>query len=560
MRRVKKKKLKRSGASGGGGAAASTTAPITTGSAAAAVKPSAVGAGGSPSSRPSPTAAGNAATKTSSATTGTTGSTAATASSATPTTSSSARSSSKLNKNPLLFPDHRERVLSIFQQLLDVNQALGEVYKSKSYAFALHELRRGDRIFKVLPPNLVPIPEHVLASLEGSGGVAGAGGEDADEKAYHGADMMANLQKRQKLLNPAIAIPGVGDKLRRKVVEILTTGDLEEMHAINNRPEVRAMREICEVHGFGPRTALALYQTHKVKTVAELRRMSAGPNPRITLNDAQKLGLVYYDDIKKRIPHAEGKLHEAYLKQRLRKHFGDAFSLTVCGSFRRQTAESGDIDVLLTPNEDSKGKDPSGGVSYCDAVQRFVGALREDGYIEATFALGSTKFMGMSRLHQPDAAPSAAAEGGKKLKKKSQPTTAAEEYPARRLDVRFVDAASFPAALLYFTGSKNFNVVMRAKAVKKQQILNEYGLFRQPTGSHPRSGSVSGVNELITKLTKYQYWSRGEKACGEVTGAKQKEFEGLVKQLNTLRVKVKTEKDLFAALDMPYVLPPDRCM
>ncbi|KAF8299568.1 hypothetical protein TcYC6_0065630 [Trypanosoma cruzi] len=55
--------------------------------------------------------------------------------------------------------------------------------------------------------------------------------------------------------------------------------------------------------------------------------------------------------------------------------------------------------------------------------------------------------------------------------------TSPKLYPARRLDIRFVEPECFPAALLYFTGSKHFNVVMRAEAIKQNFVLNEYGLF-----------------------------------------------------------------------------------
>lgn len=44
-------------------------------------------------------------------------------------------------------------------------------------------------------------------------------------------------------------------------------------------------------------------------------------------------------------------------------------------------------------------------------------------------------------------------------------------------DCRVVPAASFGAALQYFTGSKEHNVRVRGLAVKKKWTLNEWGLF-----------------------------------------------------------------------------------
>jgi DNA polymerase (family 10) len=45
-------------------------------------------------------------------------------------------------------------------------------------------------------------------------------------------------------------------------------------------------------------------------------------------------------------------------------------------------------------------------------------------------------------------------------------------------DLRVVEGESFGAALMYFTGSKDHNVRLRERAIKKGLKLNEYGLFK----------------------------------------------------------------------------------
>ena len=45
-------------------------------------------------------------------------------------------------------------------------------------------------------------------------------------------------------------------------------------------------------------------------------------------------------------------------------------------------------------------------------------------------------------------------------------------------DLRVVSDAEFPFALLYFTGSKEHNIVMRQRAIQRGLRLNEYGLFK----------------------------------------------------------------------------------
>src|SRR5438034_716064 len=48
-------------------------------------------------------------------------------------------------------------------------------------------------------------------------------------------------------------------------------------------------------------------------------------------------------------------------------------------------------------------------------------------------------------------------------------------------DLRVVSDAEFPFALMYFTGSKEHNIVMRQRAIERGLRLNEYGLFRSKT-------------------------------------------------------------------------------
>jgi DNA polymerase (family 10) len=49
------------------------------------------------------------------------------------------------------------------------------------------------------------------------------------------------------------------------------------------------------------------------------------------------------------------------------------------------------------------------------------------------------------------------------------------------MDLRVVPAASYGAALQYFTGSKDHNIVVRQRAIERGLKLNEYGVFRGET-------------------------------------------------------------------------------
>ena len=48
----------------------------------------------------------------------------------------------------------------------------------------------------------------------------------------------------------------------------------------------------------------------------------------------------------------------------------------------------------------------------------------------------------------------------------------------RQVDLRIVKPHEYPAALMYFTGSKEHNIVLRQRARDRGMSLNEYGLFK----------------------------------------------------------------------------------
>ncbi|MEX0822937.1 MAG: PHP domain-containing protein, partial [Balneolaceae bacterium] len=48
----------------------------------------------------------------------------------------------------------------------------------------------------------------------------------------------------------------------------------------------------------------------------------------------------------------------------------------------------------------------------------------------------------------------------------------------RQVDLRIVKPEEYPAALMYFTGSKEHNIVLRQRARERGMALNEYGLFK----------------------------------------------------------------------------------
>ena len=227
-------------------------------------------------------------------------------------------------------------------------------------------------------------------------------------------------------------VPGIGVKIRAKIDEILKTGKLAAAERTKQEINLDIYDTLLKVHGIGPVKARELINTHSIKSIAELREKQNE-----LLNDVQKLGLKYYEDILERIPRSEMFEHDALLQTHLpKKGHG-----VVVGSFRREAETSGDIDMLLAfPPDVSLAKQKK-------RFDEFVETLKTEGYIKDILAQGSKKCMAVVALP------------GQK---------------ARRLDLLLTPHDEYAYSILYFTGSDKFNVAFRKHALTKGYTLNEH--------------------------------------------------------------------------------------
>lgn len=194
------------------------------------------------------------------------------------------------------------------------------------------------------------------------------------------------------------------------------------------------------------------------------------------LNHHQLIGIKYFYDILQRIPRKEIEFTEKFLKRVIEK-INSELILTVCGSYRRGKANSGDIDTLITHPKIKTEKEFK--ESKVNILGTFVKQLEILGYLTDHLTdFGGTKYMGIGLY--------------------------AKKYKiARRIDIRFVPYNSYGAAVLYFTGSKEFNTNMRKHALKKGYTLNEYGLYKKE-GNKKILVECVKEEDIFTKL-EYPY-------------------------------------------------------
>lgn len=230
------------------------------------------------------------------------------------------------------------------------------------------------------------------------------------------------------------SIPGVGEKIRKKVEEILATGGLAAAEKAKEDLSLNAVEILTGVYGIGAVKAKELIGLG-IKTIAQLREAVA-KDPKV-LNEKQKIGMQYYEDILKRIPRTEMRQHEKLLLGELL----EGMNGTVVGSYRRGAKDSGDIDVLITM-EDKTPKQRAA------AFHEYVDKLKASGYMSEVLSEGDQKCLSIVKLEPMDT--------------------------SRRLDLLLLPTVQFPYALLYFTGSGDFNVAFRKHALSLGYTLNEH--------------------------------------------------------------------------------------
>lgn len=276
-------------------------------------------------------------------------------------------------------------------------------------------------------------------------------------------------------------IKGVGKSSIEKIEEIINTGTLDSIKSLNSTiiDKSKLLNDLQRITGIGPAKAQTLLgQNITLDKLLSINFNSIGDDDLILLDALthhQSLGVKYFKDLEHKIPYAEIVEIEKYLKTLITKHIPDV-NLVICGSYRRQKETSGDIDILLY--HDVLDEPPN-------YLFNFIKLLIANKFItdSLTCVDNPTKYMGFCKYYDVN----------------------------RRIDIRLIPKKSIGSAMLYFTGSGEFNKSMRTFALKQGFTINEYGIYKL------KADGTKG-----------------------------------------LRINTKDEEDIFKVLKLPYVAPKDR--
>lgn len=244
-----------------------------------------------------------------------------------------------------------------------------------------------------------------------------------------------NYHKKLETWEECSSLPFVGERLAKKIWEIVETGHLRRLDHVD--PKQEAINLFAGVWGAGPTTAEA-WMSQGLKTLEDLKNHGK-------LTRQQEIGLKYYEEFLERMPREEaGQIEEVVKNAALEINPGlEAFA---CGSYRRGKRTCGDVDVIVSHPD---------GKSHEGVMTKLLDSLKSSGFLtdDLTFAENGEhrKYLGVCKLP-------------------------GENTKHRRLDIIVVPYNEWACSLLYFTGSDYFNRSMRLLAKNNGMSLSEHSL------------------------------------------------------------------------------------
>ncbi|MBM3858745.1 MAG: DNA polymerase/3'-5' exonuclease PolX [Verrucomicrobia bacterium] len=304
---------------------------------------------------------------------------------------------------------------------------------------------------------------------------------------YNAARIVESLQEDLQYLvdeQRLTDIKGIGNDLAAKITEMVTTNRLEFYEQLKASLP-KGLLDMLRIPGFGPKRAKIVFDKLKVDSIGKLEAACRAGKVAALDGFGEKSQQKIIEGIelvrKFAARHHIHKVRAAAegVLEALRALEGVSRA-SVAGSLRRCRETIGDADFLVS----AKPKDAPG------IIAAFVAT---PGVISVS-AQGETKA-------------SVVLKGG------------------IQADLRVVNDDQFAFALNYFTGSKEHNIAMRARALRLKNLsLNEYGFSPAAEKEKPSLRDAEG---------------RGRQSAKELGSS----------------IKCKTEQDLYAALDLDYIEP-----
>ncbi|MDG2128620.1 MAG: DNA polymerase/3'-5' exonuclease PolX [Fuerstiella sp.] len=228
---------------------------------------------------------------------------------------------------------------------------------------------------------------------------------------------------------------GIGKDLAKQIIEVVTTGQHSQLTELRQQIPAGVV-DMLRIRGVGPKKVAVFYNKLHLKSLDELKAAAQAGELSALKGFGKKTEQSILDNIDlaaeagKRISIADARTAAEAIVQDLQQ-MKSVTKTAVAGSCRRRQETCGDLDILATSDDASAAMD----------------RLAAHPLVDSVLQRGDTK---------------------QRVRLKS----------GVEMDLRVVADTSYGAAMQYFTGSKEHNVVVRQRARDMGLKVNEYGVFR----------------------------------------------------------------------------------
>lgn len=310
-----------------------------------------------------------------------------------------------------------------------------------------------------------------------------------------GVDLATLAHDKAKLL----ALDGIGPKIADKIIEFVTTGKMTELETL--RAKVPAgLLPLMQIPGLGPKTVAVLWKEGGVESLAGLKKIIADGSilklPRMGEKSVQKLveSIAIAEEGNQRLALGLATPIADEIVARMEKVKG-VKRAAYAGSLRRAKETIGDIDILVTTTD-------------ADAVTKaFIGMPEVTQVISSGETRSSVRCRIGAGTRDFDPAPGDGVGEAGAAAEKGAGTGVPSGERTIQVDLRVLPDASFGAALMYFTGSKDHNIRLRGRALDMGMTLNDYGLF--PEDGEEEPPHKRGVKPIVSKTEEEIYAKLG---------------------------------------------------
>lgn len=255
-------------------------------------------------------------------------------------------------------------------------------------------------------------------------------GDKYRANAYSNAIKSINKIKKIPItMRELIKIKSIGKGIAEKIIEYIQTKKVQKLKDLEQ--EHKYISKLTIINGIGYSHAKK-FVALGITSISALKR--ADDIGKIKLSRVQKLCMIHRNDLKRKIPRKEIDGFNIILNHTL-KTIDPHLKYVIAGSYRRGKKTSGDIDVVIWSTVEHANQFAS----------KILNKLPQHIY---TLSGGKKKISCLFRF---------------------------DKY-IRRVDLLFTHYDSKWAAINYFTGSKETNIMVRAQAKELGYTVNEHNL------------------------------------------------------------------------------------